>query len=324
MTARTLVPIAWTLWVLLALGLAYGLVRVLTEPSTSPEAGRGLGVFAIVFLAVLLAVAGVLLRVAARRQSMMGLIAMTVILAYPLVMLVAQPLVMGLKTRSFEREAARTGDFPDASAAAVAAAMRAGDTAALGRLLAAGVPPGKDRAGNDLLAYALVLVRDRQGSATLVERLVRAGADPKVSRPDGMDVVNYIMLGAPPEGREALRLLLERGADPNVPHPATGDTPVRQASVDVEMLELLVEHGADFDRIQPGGVNAVVDYIGTRQWDAALYLIEKGARLDVRNEHGLSVDYYLDSWKESVYGDHPEGWDRVRAAIAKRRATPSA
>jgi hypothetical protein len=51
----------------------------------------------------------------------------------------------------------------------------------------------------------------------------------------------------------------------------------------------------------------------------ALYLIEKGARLDVANQHGLSVDYYLKDWKESVYGNHPEGWDRVRAAIEARR-----
>jgi hypothetical protein len=33
------------------------------------------------------------------------------------------------------------------------------------------------------------------------------------------------------------------------------------------------------------------------------------------------VDYYLNDWKESVYGEHPEGWDKVREAIAERRAT---
>ena len=28
----------------------------------------------------------------------------------------------------------------------------------------------------------------------------------------------------------------------------------------------------------------------------------------------------LKDWKDGVFGDHPEGWDRLRAAIAKRRA----
>ena len=26
----------------------------------------------------------------------------------------------------------------------------------------------------------------------------------------------------------------------------------------------------------------------------------------------------LKDWKDSVYGEHPEGWDRLRAAIAAR------
>jgi hypothetical protein len=72
------------------------------------------------------------------------------------------------------------------------------------------------------------------------------------------------------------------------------------------------------DRIQSDGTPAIVRFIGTRQWDSALYLIEKGAKLDV-NQNGLSVDYYLNDWKESVFGEHPEGWDRVREAIAKHR-----
>ena len=39
----------------------------------------------------------------------------------------------------------------------------------------------------------------------------------------------------------------------------------------------------------------------------------------VRNEHGVSLDYYLDEWKNDVFGEHPEGWDKLRAAIAIRR-----
>src|SRR5262245_44167517 len=87
-----------------------------------------------------------------------------------------------------------------------------------------------------------------------------------------------------------------------------------------EVVRVLAENGADIDRIQPGGVSAVVELLSTRQWESALYLIEKGANLDIENERGLSVDYYLDSWKDNAYGEHPEGRDRVREAIARRRA----
>jgi ankyrin repeat protein len=99
----------------------------------------------------------------------------------------------------------------------------------------------------------------------------------------------------------------------------TGQTPIAAIHDEPEMLRALVEAGADLDRVQPNGVTALVHFIATRQWESALYLIGKGASLDVRNADGLSVDYYLNEWKESVFGDHPEGWDQVRDAIRARR-----
>ena len=56
-----------------------------------------------------------------------------------------------------------------------------------------------------------------------------------------------------------------------------------------------------------------------QQWDSALYLIRQGADLEVTNPDGLSVDYYLREFKDSVYGLHPDGWNRVRAAALVRR-----
>jgi len=105
--------------------------------------------------------------------------------------------------------------------------------------------------------------------------------------------------------------------------PQSSRTPIGSVYNEPEILRALVEHGADIDRIQPDGVPAIVGLIGTRQWESALYLIEKGADLDVSTTHGLSVDYYLNDWKDSVFGEHPLGWDTVREAIAKRRATPN-
>jgi prolipoprotein diacylglyceryltransferase len=54
--------------------LLYGLVRVCTERTSSPEAGRGLGIVAVVFLLLLLlAGAAVFLNRAARKQSVSAL-----------------------------------------------------------------------------------------------------------------------------------------------------------------------------------------------------------------------------------------------------------
>jgi hypothetical protein len=308
---------------MLVLVCLYGLVLVSTERTSSPEAGRGLGVFAVLFVLAILAVMAWMLLLASRKQSTGGLITLTILLAYPLVMLVAQPVVQAYKRWSFAKEEARNGSFDDPTLQAIAQAISSNDTLTLRRLLNGKAPPdGRDRAGNDILAYALYMVRDKQGSAEPVRVLLEAGADPRKSRTaNGDDVVNYMVFGGSDAAREAMRLLLEHGADPNAVDPQTGHTPIRSIYNEPQILRALVDHGADIDRIQPDGVPAIVHLISTRQWDSALYVIEKGAKLDVVNADGLSVDYYLNDWKESVYGEHPAGWDSVRAAIAKRRAS---
>jgi hypothetical protein len=320
--ARILIPLGWTLWGVLVIVLLYWLIKVSTEGKGSPEAGPGLGIFAVVFALALVALAGVLLNTAARKQSPTGLITMTLVLLWPLVFMIADPLIRANKARRFASDEAAVGDFKDPTLEVMARAITANDTATLHQLLKGQPPPGgKDRAGNDLLLYALVVARDKRGSAEPVRVLLEAGADPRKSRaPNGEDVVAFMIYGGSPGARDAMRLLLEHGADPNAVDAQSGKTPIGAVSNEPEIVRALVDHGADIDRIQPDGVPAVVGFIGTRQWESALYLIEKGANLDVTNSHGLSVDYYLNDWKESVFGEHPEGWDKVREAIAKRRA----
>lgn len=240
---RTLVPIDWALWGILVILALYGLVKVSTEGRGSPEAGPGLGIFTVLLLLALLAAAGFALRAAARRESIAGVITMTVILAWPCVFLVADPAMKAYKRRKYANAELDVGLSP------LAQAIGRKDTAALARLL-------------------------------------------------------------------------DAGADPNQVDPKSGNTPLGDVNKDPEMVRILVDHGADIDRIQPDGTTPVVRFIGTRQWESAVYLIEKGANLDVVNKYGVSVDYYLNEWKESVFGEHPQGWDQVRAAIAKRRAAP--
>lgn len=246
MNTRMLVPVNWTLWTIMLLVLLYGLVRVSTERTSSPEAGRGLGIFAVLFLLLLLAGAGVFLNMAARRQSAAGLITMTVILAWPIASIVVPPAIKAYKQRRFASAEARASEASSAQPASLLSAIAENDSASLTRLL-------------------------------------------------------------------------ESGADPNTLDPRTGNTPLGDVYGNPAIVRVLVDHGADMDRIQSDGTPAVVRFIGTRQWESARYLIEKGARLDIVNSHGLSVDYYLNEWKESVFGEHPDGWDSVRQAIVARR-----
>ena len=314
-----LTKVDWSLWGALAILAIYAMVRMATERS-GPE-GRGLGGLAAFLMIVLLAGAAAVVRIAARRQSLTGLVTMAVIMVWPLVFLIADPLIRAKRARSYAVTESNVGDFTDATAAPMARAIVQNDTATLTGLLKGQRPPAaNDQSGNDLLAYALVLVREKGGSAGPVRVLLEAGADPRATRMgSGEDVVGYTLFGRSPAAHEAMRLLLAHGADPNVVDPQSGNTPLFTVNSDPEMVRALVDGGADVDRRRSNGTSPVVEFISTRQWESALYLIEKGANLDLVNEHGVSVDYFLNEWKDSVHGEHPEGWDRVRAAIAARR-----
>jgi nitrogen fixation-related uncharacterized protein len=111
----------------------------------------------------------------------------------------------------------------------------------------------------------------------------------------------------------------EHAPDPNAEDPLTGMTPMADAGAQPEVVRLLTEAGADIDQLLPGGESMLVRFISMQHWDSALYLIQRGANLDVTNPDGLSVDFYLKEFSDSVYGQHPEGWARVRQGIQARR-----
>ncbi|MGH7693422.1 MAG: hypothetical protein ACRENH_00495 [Gemmatimonadaceae bacterium] len=110
MLVRILVPLCWTLWGILVVIMLYWLIRVSTEQTRTPEAGPGLGIFAVLSVLALLALAGVLLKVAARKESAVGLIALTLVLLWPLVFLIADPIMRANKLRRFERAEARVSE----------------------------------------------------------------------------------------------------------------------------------------------------------------------------------------------------------------------
>ncbi|GAB4824025.1 hypothetical protein N2152v2_011071 [Parachlorella kessleri] len=110
-------------------------------------------------------------------------------------------------------------------------AIRMGHAAALQALLAAGVSlPGT--------AFLEAL---RKGDGTLVDMLLRAGADPS-GHPCCCEVWDWVLL----RGRHALLAqLLGRGLDPQ--HPGAGRAPLLQAVVlgNLPAARLLLRHGAD-------------------------------------------------------------------------------
>ena len=92
----------------------------------------------------------------------------------------------------------------------------------------------------------------------IVRTLLEAGADPNLPLADGdMVLIHAIRISnSHPHTFEVLKLLLGHGADPNLAHASTGErTPLMIAAVylRVDMVRLLLEHGADVTQVNSEG-----------------------------------------------------------------------
>lgn len=87
----------WTLWSGLIIALLYALVTILTERNDRPEAGPVLGVFLVGVGLLFSAATAALLYWLTQRQSVTGMVLMTLLLAWPLVPLIARPIGMAIK-----------------------------------------------------------------------------------------------------------------------------------------------------------------------------------------------------------------------------------
>jgi hypothetical protein len=154
-------------------------------------------------------------------------------------------------------------------AVAVVDAIRAGDEAALRRLLAE----------NSDLATARVL-ETCKGGTVIARSLLHIAAD---------------WPGHFPHAAESVKALIESGADVNARMEGGShtETPLHGAasSDDIDVLDALLDAGADIEA--PGAViaggTALADAVAFGQWRAARRLIERGARTNLWQASGLGL-----------------------------------
>ena len=112
----------------------------------------------------------------------------------------------------------------------------------------------------------------------LIEILLKHGANPNLSFTNGNTVLIMAMRSEAVADKAALlTILLEHEADPNLADPATGETPLMIAAlaVEVDLVKLLLEHGADVTQVNRAG-QAVLDMLGrTRKYSPVVDLCEQ-------------------------------------------------
>jgi len=155
-----------------------------------------------------------------------------------------------------------------------------------------------------LLILAMRQLRRTPEQQAVLRLLLEAKADPNKEAQYELPLAIAIQL-ADKTGPGPVKLLLDAGANPNLT--SSFDVPVYFSatgqSSNVETLTMLLDRGADVNAMSPKGETALFSAAMTRNWKAALLLLERGADWKQgRNVDGLTFKSLIDSYAGS-YGD---------------------
>lgn len=174
--------------------------------------------------------------------------------------------------------------------------------------LSAKAPPVEKLFGS---SDAARLVRAaRQGDAVAVRKIIVGGVDPSVATISWCTPLAYVMLD---QDKKAFMLLLEHGADPNVllrDPPIIPDSVVSLAAqaTDSFWLKEVLNHGGDPNLLSARVSRTPIFFaVGTQRLDLIKLLVERGAKLEIRDSGGDTA---------LTYGAKMYYWKSVSALIA--------
>lgn len=224
--------------------------------------------------------------------------------------LVALPLLWVVVTRGYYemRLAATTTEdgtfryFRAGPARDILDAIDRNDAATVTRLAPQVNLDARGLANMTLLMYAIRRLEEKPHELEPLRALLAAGADPNRAADELPLFVAIQMSGE--AGTEPVAMLLAAGANPNtigqfgdpVYYMATGIT------IPVEVLELLLDRGADLDLRDREGRSVVFDAATTSNWPAVLLLLKRGVKYEGRSINGETFEQMVESHIR-VFGD---------------------
>ena len=202
----------------------------------------------------------------------------------------------------------------------VTEAIAANDAAKVAALLPQVDVNGRGFQNMTLLTLALRQLRSTPEKLDVLRVMVKAGVDANaVSEVDDLPLTTAIQLSGK-AGVEPVALLLQAGAQPNAKG-AFGTPAYFGATgkmVPVEVLEMLLDRGADLKAVDRDGKGVVQYATLSGSWRAVRVLLDRGADWkNVRSVDGLGFREMLEA-HQRVYGEEP-GLKEVMAFLAEKQ-----
>jgi hypothetical protein len=240
-----------------------------------------------------------------RAASPAGRLVALLFAAAPLLILVSTKAISDVQLRANTNERGELTFFRSGPMRAIASAIARNDSRTVASLV-----PKVDVNATGMSDVTLLLLAARQLRRTpeqhdVLRVLLEAKADPNKAAQYELPLAIAIQESGK-AGTEPVKLLLDAGANPNLAQ-SFGE-PVYFAAVGqsstLETLALLLDRGADANAMGPNESTALFAAANTRNWKAALLLLERGADWRRgRSVNGLPFKNLIESYAGAESGD---------------------
>ena len=325
-------------WICFALDAAFILALLIIRDAGSDAAGRGLGRgWGLVLLPILLA-AGGLLYWATKSGSKFGVVAGTLMVALPFILLAQGKIKQMRENAQSQSRAAEHGQFADANLNAVAKAIDAGDTTALQQLLTSYKQRGltlnateRDASGETLLGFAATraMAYDATTDKVAALRILLQNGVPYAADAQkvGEDWSYEALTGGGDKLVEISAIALDAGANANQKARYDNYPIIMSYQVSVPKLQLLVKHGANVHVLNERGETTLFNAVSFKKFPEALFFLQQGVDPDIASANGTTMQMELEKGvKEYESQQRPmePGYDAFVTALAahKRKVQP--
>jgi hypothetical protein len=292
-------------WALVALDLA-GILLLFVLGLAAAGSSRTSPVQVTLVLLVLPSIAlAVAVALFLRATSPAGRMFALALAAAPLLILVTARGLAEVQFRANTNERGEMTFFRSGPMRDIAEAIARNDSATVASLVSTVDVNATGFSDVTLLVLAARQLRKTPEQHAVLRALLKAGADPNMGAQDELPLAIAIQQSGK-AGPEPVKLLLDAGANPNLPT-SFGEPVWFQAtgvSAPPATLALLLDRGADVNAMGPNESTALFSAANTRNWKAALLLLERGADWRRgRSVNGVPFKNLIDGYAGAESGD---------------------